>query len=337
MPTILNKEVGPIGYGLMGLTWRAQPPSQEQAFAAMTASLKAGCNNWNGGELYGSPERNSLHLLQEYFTANPGVADKVFLSIKGGLAPGEMRPDGSEKNVRRSVDECIKVLAGTKKVDLFECARVDPNTPIETTVEALGKLVKEGKIGGIGLSEVNANTIRKAHAVHPIAAVEVELSLWSPDILSNGIAATCAELAIPIIAYSPLSRGALTGGDENKWKSNSDVPGYLKHFPKFQDDVLAQNMRCTDEVEKLAQRKGCTKGQVAISWVRQLSGRRMRDGTRLGEIFPIPGATTEERVRENAVLVELTEEEMGEMEGIVGKYRTEGARYGGHGAKLMDQ
>ena len=337
MPTILNKEVGPIGYGLMGLTWRAQPPSQEQAFAAMTASLKAGCNNWNGGELYGSPERNSLHLLQEYFTANPGAADKVFLSIKGGLAPGEMRPDGSEKNVRRSVDECIKVLAGTKKVDLFECARVDPNTPIETTVEALGKLVKEGKIGGIGLSEVNANTIRKAHAVHPIAAVEVELSLWSPDILSNGIAATCAELAIPIIAYSPLSRGALTGGDENKWKSNSDVPGYLKHFPKFQEDVLAQNMRCTDEVEKLAQRKGCTKGQVAISWVRQLSGRRMRDGTRLGEIFPIPGATTEERVRENAVLVELTEEEMEEMEEIVGKYRTEGARYGGHGAKLMDQ
>lgn len=184
-------------------------PSQEQSFAAMKAALKNGANFWNGGELYGSPERNSLHLLNEYFTKYPEDAEKVVISIKGGLVPGGHGPDGSEKNVRRSIDECLKVLDGKKSLDIFECARVDPNTPIEITVGVMAQYIKEGKLGGISLSECNANTIRRAAKVHKIAAVEVEFSLWSTDILNNGIASTCAELGIPLVAYSPLGRGFL--------------------------------------------------------------------------------------------------------------------------------
>jgi pyridoxine 4-dehydrogenase len=119
--------------------------------------------------------------MKEYFQANPGDADRVVLSIKGGLKPGQMMPDGSEKNIRRSVNDCVRVLDGTTKIDIFECARVDPHTPIETTMVVLKRLVQDGKIGGIGLSEVSAKTIRRAHKVHPIAAVEGELSLRALD------------------------------------------------------------------------------------------------------------------------------------------------------------
>lgn len=107
-----------------GLTWRPTPPTQDQSFAAMRTALSLGANNWNGGELYGPPERNSLHLLNEYFTQYPEDAEKVVLSIKGGLVPGQMKPDGSEKGVQRSIDECLKVLDGKKFLDLFECGEL---------------------------------------------------------------------------------------------------------------------------------------------------------------------------------------------------------------------
>ena len=148
-------------------------------------------------------------MLHEYFTKYPSDADKVVLSIKGGLAVGEMRPDGSEKNVRRSIDECLRVLDGKKKLDLFECARVDPKTPIEVSIKAMVPYIQEGKLGGISLSECSADTIRRAAKVHKVSAVEVEFSLWATEILDNGVAKACAELDIPIVAYSPLGRGFL--------------------------------------------------------------------------------------------------------------------------------
>lgn len=175
----------------------------------MRQAIKAGATNWNGGELYGTPEHNSLHLLNKYFTQYPEDSEKVVLSIKGGLIPGQMAPGGDRTNVRRSIDECLKVLDGKKFLNIFQCARVDPKVPIEDTVSYIAEYVKEGKIGGIGLSEVGPKTIRRAHAVHPIAAVEVEFSLWATDILDNGTAKTCGELGIPIIAYAPLGRGFL--------------------------------------------------------------------------------------------------------------------------------
>ena len=175
----------------------------------MRASLDQDANFWNGGEIYGTSEYNSLHLLHDYFCQYPSDAKKVVLSIKGGLAVGEMRPDGSERNVRRSIDECLKVLDGKKKLDIFECARVDPKTPIEVTIGAMVPYIQQGKLGGISLSECSADSIRRAAKVHKISAVEIEFSLWSTEILDNGVAKACAELDIPIVCYSPLGRGFL--------------------------------------------------------------------------------------------------------------------------------
>jgi pyridoxine 4-dehydrogenase len=175
----------------------------------MRTALSLGANVWNGGEIYGPPTRNSLHLLNEYFTKYPEDAERVVICIKGGMIPGTLTPDGSRENIRRSIDECLRVLDGKKFLDLFEASRVDPNVPIEDTISYIAEYVKAGTLGGISLSEVNANTIRRAHKVHPISAVEVELSLWTTNPLENGVAATCAELGIPLVAYSPLGRGFL--------------------------------------------------------------------------------------------------------------------------------
>ncbi|OCL10505.1 Aldo/keto reductase [Glonium stellatum] len=320
MVKLAGKEVGEIGYGLMGLTWRANPPSQEQSFKAMRAAIAHGANAWNGGELYGSPERNSLHLLNEYFTKYPEDADKVVLSIKGGIIPGQMVPDGSEKNVRRSIDECLKVLDGKKVLDLFECARLDPKTPLETTIGTIAEYVKAGKIGGISLSEVNAQSIRRASKVHKISAVEVEFSLWATDILENGIAQTCAELDIPIIAYSPLGRGFLTG----QIKSFDDIPdtAFIKHLPRFQPDVFDENLKLVKEVEQLAVKKGCTPAQIALAWVRAHSGRGG-----LPIIIPIPGATTEDRINENMTKVTLSKDDMAAIDEILKRTTIVGGRY----------
>ena len=295
----------------------------------MKAALDAGSNLWNGGELYGTQEYNSLHLLNHYFTKHPDDADKVVISIKGGLTPPSMVPDGSEKNVRRSVDECLKQLDGKKFLDIFECARVDPKTPIETTIAVLATYVKEGKLGGISLSEVKADTIRRAAKVHKIVAVELELSLFSPEILTNGTAAACAELGIPIVAYSPLGRGVLTG----QLKSLKDIPegDVRRHLPRFQDDTFDKNMQLVQEVEKLAAKKGCTPGQIALSWVRTLSGK-----SGMPVLVPIPHSSNEARILENIKEVALTDQDMKELRDILDRTQVVGERYGGPGAALMN-
>jgi pyridoxine 4-dehydrogenase len=336
--TVASKPVGPIGYGLMGLTWRANPQPAEDSYRAMETALKLGANCWNGGELYGTPERHSCHLLKEYFTLHPDHADQVVLNIKGGTLPGQLRPDGSAPNVRRSVEDCLKVLDGTKSIDIFECARIDPNVRLEETITTLGELVKEGKIGAVGLSEVKASTIERAASILPVASVEIELSLWTTDVLRNGVAETCARLGIPILAYSPLSRGALAGEGIRR---NADIPDgdFRKALPRFQDDVLGYNNRLVDEVAKLAARKGVTKAQIAINWVRCLSGRTIPgpDGEfQLGTIIPIPGATTPSRVTENATLVDLTDDEMAEIATILKQTPVKGDRYPEHGMALVE-
>lgn len=174
--------------------------AEEQSFAAMRAALSQNCNLWDSGEFYGpSPEINSLTLLKKYFDRYPEDAEKVVLNIKGALRPGII-PDGSPDFVRQSVERCISLLGGKGKIDMFECARRDPNTPLDVTLSTLDDLVKEGKIGGVALSEVSANTIREAVTITKIVAVEVEISLFCTDPLTDGIAEACAEFDIPIIA-----------------------------------------------------------------------------------------------------------------------------------------
>ncbi|KAJ5098915.1 hypothetical protein N7532_005916 [Penicillium argentinense] len=321
MPTLVGQEVGPTGYGTMRMTWTSTPPAQDVCFETLNKTLELGANFWNGGELYGTPDYNSLHLLNKYFTKYPQNAEKVVLSIKGGLKAGQLTPDGSEENIRRSVDNCLRLLDGKKKIDIFECARQDPNFPVEHTVEVLAQYVKEGKIGGIGLSEVDAETIRRAHKVHPIAAVEVEMSLWSTDILENDIGKTCAELKIPVIAYSPLGRGVLTGAVT----SLSDIPegDIRRHMSRFQEENFQQNLKLINEVKSLAARKGVAPSQIALGWIRSLS-----DKPGMPTIIPIPGGTTIDKVVQNMVGVKLlSDEELAEIDAILKEHTVAGPRY----------
>ncbi|MCJ1477624.1 Pyridoxine 4-dehydrogenase [Lambiella insularis] len=326
LTSIGGRVVGPVGFGMMGfgllsLTKPGVPVDYPFAAKVLKTALEHGANFWNGGIHYGTPQANSLHLAQYYFEQYPEDADKVVLSIKGAY---DMKtgPNGSPEGIRASVEEAVKVLGGTKTIDVFECARVDPNASVETSVKALAELVKEGKIGGIGLSEVGANTIRKAHAIHPISAVEIELSLFTPDPLHNGIVDTCHELGIPIVAYSPISRGWLTGAI----RSLDDLPpkDFRRMLPRFQPTVFEQNFRLVEAVEQIAKRKGATTAQVAVGWV-------CRQGA-----IPIPGSIRIERVVENCKAAVLTDEDMAEIQKILDSLPVSGERYGGAHEKLLN-
>lgn len=201
MPQLLGKQIGSTGYGLMGLTTRVPPISDEQAMRAMRAALESGMTLWNGGEHYGTPERNTQTLLAKYLRRYPEDADKVLLSVKGAFDFATMSPDGSPRGIRKSVEKVLADLDGTHRIDIFECARVDPEVPLEVTLRYLEEeYVNRGIIGGIALSEVGAATIRRAAKITKIVAVEVEVSLWATHVLENGVAAACAELDIPIVA-----------------------------------------------------------------------------------------------------------------------------------------
>lgn len=286
----------------------------------MKAALNSGANVWNGGELYGKPHANSLHLLNRYFTKYPEDADKVVISIKGSISTTKMGPDNSEKNIRRSIDECLKVLDGKKFLDLFEPARQDPNVPLEETMNAMAQYIKDGKLGGISLSEVTEDQIRNAQKFYKVSAVEVEMSLHTPDILHNGVAKICAEFDIPIAAYSPIGRGLLTATFS---KPEDLAKGDIRHhLPRFQSGNMEKNAAMGQEIQKVATAKGCTPAQVALAWVRSHSGR---EG--LGTIIPIPGSTTAERTVENNAEVTLSEEELKEMGEIMKKTEVVGGRY----------
>ena len=216
MPEILGKQVGPVAFGMMGkylslittqkisltptsgLTFPPQPV--EQCFKAMRAALDSGSNFWNAGTFYGTPEWNSITLLVAYFKKYPEDADKVVLSVKAAYNPHERRGVGSPEDVKKEIDHVLEQLKGIKKVDVFECARVDPDVPVETTLKFIDEeYVKKGLIGGIALSEVAAATIRRAAKVTKIVAVENELSLWTTDALENVVLEACNELDITFL------------------------------------------------------------------------------------------------------------------------------------------
>ncbi|KAL8391771.1 hypothetical protein RB595_002108 [Gaeumannomyces hyphopodioides] len=312
LQTIAGKPVGSTGYGLMG--FHMPPPMDfDTAASVMKAALDHGANFWNGGVHYGTPENNSLHLLRHYFSKNPADANRVVLSIKGAYDATTRSPKGSPADVRRSVDDALAVLGGAKSIDVFQCARVDPTVPIEETIGELAKLVAEGKIGGIGISEASAATIRRAAAVHPIAAVEIELSLFTTEALGNGVVDTCKKLGIPIIAYSPLGKGFLSGNI----RSLDDLPktDLRRMFPRFQPECFAQNLKLVEAVGRVAERKGSTAGQVAIAWVRQAGA------------LPLPGSTRIEGVNENCKEISLDEGDLREIQNVVDSMPVAGDRY----------
>ncbi|KAL6904500.1 NADP-dependent oxidoreductase domain-containing protein [Trichoderma evansii] len=323
--SIAGKQAGPIGFGMLGLNRPPVLPYHEVS-RVMKSALDNGANFWSAAQYYGTPTANSLHLLNHYFTTYPEDSKKVILSIKGAFS--RAGPDNSPDSIRNSVDNCLEVLDGKAFLDIFSPARIDPQVPIEESVRVLVEYIKAGKIGGYGLSECSAATIRRAHSVHPVSAVEIELSLFATDILSNGVAQTCSELKIPLIAYSPLSRGFLTG----QIKKLDDIPesDSRRLFPRFQPEVFDMNIKLVEEIEQLANKTGYTMPQVAIAWV---TSQAIKWNI---PVIPIPGCTTVARVVENYAQVSLKKQELEELSQMVAKMTVIGNRYPDMYQKYVD-
>ena len=268
--------------------------------------------------------------MNRYFTAYPEDADKVVLSIKSGLVDRRtMTMDCSPSGLRKLVDNTLKIPDGKKNIDVFGCARTNPTVPVEESVKALAELKQEGKIGGIQLTEVRAETIRRAASIAKIDMVEAEASLWSPEVFENGVAEACAEHGITLVAHTPLGAGVLTG----QIKSLEDLPpnSVYRHHPRFQPDTFPKNLLLVDALDKLAQVKGCTTAQLALSWIKS---QIRKPGMPL--IVPVAGARSENRILQNAKDIDLNDSDLKEIKSILKSFPTAGPRSLPAAAKLNE-
>lgn len=260
-----------------------------------------------------------MHLLNAYFTQYPEDAAKVFVSVKGCFDMSAAKSLNDEEGVQASINNCLRILDGKCRIDLFQTSRGDLKIPVEETIAAIAEFVKSGQIGSVGLSECSAATLRRAVKAHPIAAVEVELSLFETGVLTRGVGEACKELGVPIIAYSPLGRGFLTG--QLRKFEDLDANDFRRMFPRFQADVFDNNLKLVDEIARIAKQKGCTITQVAIGWV-------VAQGEKLGvPVIPIPGTAQLGRLKENLHAVTLTGAELEEIDEILRKIDVKGGRY----------
>ncbi|KAH3662514.1 hypothetical protein OGAPHI_005766 [Ogataea philodendri] len=324
---------GETGYGLMSLTWRPTPVPREQAFATINNAISEGIEVFNSGEFYGNfpnDKHANLELLKAYFEEYPDSRSKMVISVKGCIdIPNP--PDNSPENVAKSIRNIASYFPG-KKFDIFEPARMDTKHAVEDVVKSIIPFVEDGTIRGISLSEVGADTIRRAAKVHPISCVEVEFSLWTRDILTNGVMDTCRELGIPVVAYSPLGRGYLTG----QIKSVKDIPaGDIRHhLDRFaSEEALARNMGMVKLVEQLAAQKKCTPAQIALAWVRKHS----EFPEKYARVIPIPSSSTPERNHENNTLVKLTDGEFATLNEQLAKITVSGLRYNAHAEAFLEK
>ncbi|KAH9909330.1 NADP-dependent oxidoreductase domain-containing protein [Xylariomycetidae sp. FL2044] len=328
---ILGKEVGSIGYGLMGMTWHpVREISEDEKFELLRTALEAGANLWNGGELYGSSlQENSLPLLKSYFDKYPEDAGKVVISIKGGVdnPGGPFRVDNSPEFTRQSIENCLNLIGDKAKIDLWEMARRVSQDDYLESLRVIETFVKEGKIGGVSLSEVNANTVKQAVKIVKVIGVEIELSLYDTHELTSGVLDACFENDITVFAYSPLGRGFLTGLIQR----DEDATGQ-RAMPRLQGENLKANLRLKDQVTAWAAKKNCTPAQFAINWVITLSRR-----PGMPKIIPIPGSITPSRVQENCQEVYLTDEDMDEVDAFLKAFRMSGARKSALSDALLDK
>ncbi|RCV33058.1 hypothetical protein SEVIR_7G058200v4 [Setaria viridis] len=307
-------EVSALGLGCMGMSAYYGPPKPEPDMIALIHhAVAAGVTLLDTSDVYG-PHTNELLLGK---ALQGGVREKVQLATKFGIrldADGSREIRGDPAYVRASCEGSLKRL-GVDCIDLYYQHRIDTRVPIEITVGELKKLVEEGKIKYIGLSEASASTIRRAHAVHPITAVQIEWSLWSRDVEAE-IIPTCRELGIGIVAYSPLGRGFLSSGP-NLVSTLSDQD-FRKDLPRFQPENLKKNALIFEKVNAMAVRKGCTPSQLALAWVHH-------QGT---DVCPIPGTTKIENFNNNvaALSVKLMPEDMAELESYASE-EVQGDRY----------
>ena len=321
-----NDDVPALGVGFMSMNafYTFEHTDQEaeeerKNLEVLTHAADAGETFWDTSDMYG-PYTNE-ELLGRWFKAT-GRRKEIFLATKFGIVfdPKTYTMDarGDKEYIRKSLDGSLKRLQ-TDYVDLYYQHRIDQKTSIEDTITALAELVKEGKVKHLGLSECSTKTLCRAHKVHPIAAIQVEYSLFSLDIEREdiGLKKACDELGVAIVAYSPLGRGILTG----RYKSRKDFKedDWRLTQPRFSEENFSKNLDLVDKISEIAKRKSCTVGQLALAWL-------LHQGD---NIIPIPGTRQIKYLDENlgAVKVTLNEEELKEIREAVEIAGVKGERY----------
>jgi aryl-alcohol dehydrogenase-like predicted oxidoreductase len=317
-------EVSAEGLGCMGMTFAYGAGDEQAGLETIHRALELGVTLLDTAEVYG-PHTNERLVGR----AIAGRRDEVEIATKFGFVINPERPyervvDGRPGNVKRACDGSLERL-GTDHIDLYYQHRVDPHVPIEETVGAMAELVDAGKVRHIGLSEASPDTIRRAHTVHPITAVQTEYSLWTRD-LEDEVLPTLRELGIGLVAYSPLGRGFLTG----RIRSMDDLPGddWRRTNPRFQEEALRENIQLADRVAEIARDAGATPAQVALAWV-------MAKG---GDVVPIPGTKRVEYLEDNvgAVELELSPEQVATLDESVSPEAVRGTRYADRDMALLN-
>ena len=307
-------KVSEIGLGCMSMSKVYGQPDEVEAIQTIHRALELGVNFLDTADVYG-PFTNEKLVGR----AIAGHREDVVLATKFGLVrsdePGYRGVDGSPAHVRRACQASLERL-GVEYIDLYYLHRVDPKTPIEETVGAMADLVDEGKVRYLGLSEAAPKTIRRAHAVHPISALQSEYSLWTRD-PEGEILSTVRELGIGFVAFSPLGRGFFTGTIRSP--DEFDADDFRRSLPRFQTDNFPRNQELVERIRAIAMEKRVTPGQLALAWL-------LRQGD---DIVPIPGTKRREYLEENvrAVEVDLTQSDLERIDAAIPKGAAAGARY----------
>lgn len=318
-------EVSALGLGCMGMSYAYGDPDDAESLRVLDKAIKLGINFWDTAEMYGPFTNEKLlgRALKGKTRQNVIIATKF--AWKFGPGGEQIGLDGSPSHIRESIDGSLKRL-GTDYIDLYYQHRLDPNTPIEETVGALAELVKAGKVRYIGLSEVGPGTIRRAHAVHPLTAVQSEYSLWERGV-EEKVLPVLRELGIGFVAYSPMGRGFLAGritcvGDlvESDWRRNN---------PRFQGENCVRNLRLVEIVKKISSEHAATPAQIALAWL-------LRRGD---DIVPIPGTKHMHYLEENikAAEMHLPESAWSDLDKALSSFHVAGARYQEEAMKLIDR